>query len=205
MLNVLIVRKTTGPWVVCMTGDKQNPGTKENGVVSISYWQELKSLIDITEQNWGTYKSALEVYCVADDSGFVVFLTSLRTYSRKSKEGHADHAECGCQQASIPGLGNLVTITNGGESDLVKHESKSLLRLRDVARAKECLHFFSDSLVLPVPTTVHQHMSQTPHLTPFPQSTPGMTPGWDTESLCTTQWWVPAEETIKQASGTLKQ
>lgn len=51
----------------------------------------------------------------------MVVLTSLHTYSRKCKEGHPDHAERGCQQASIPGLGNLVTITDGGESDLVKY------------------------------------------------------------------------------------
>lgn len=45
---------------------------------------------------------------------------SLRTYSGKRKEGHADHAERGRQQASIPGLGNLVAIANGGESDLAE-------------------------------------------------------------------------------------
>lgn len=45
---------------------------------------------------------------------------SPHTYSRKCKEGHPDHAECSCQQAAIPGLGNLITITDGGQSDLVK-------------------------------------------------------------------------------------
>lgn len=47
----------------------------------------------------------------------------LNTYSRKGKEGHADHAEGGCQQASVPSLGNLISITNSGKSDLVKRDS----------------------------------------------------------------------------------
>lgn len=47
-------------------------------------------------------------------------LMTTNTYSRKCKEGHPDHTECGSQQASIPGLGNLITIADGSESDLVK-------------------------------------------------------------------------------------
>lgn len=40
------------------------------------------------------------------------------THSRKCKEGHAYHAEGGCQQATVPRLGNLVAVPDGGESDL---------------------------------------------------------------------------------------
>lgn len=43
------------------------------------------------------------------------------TYSGKSEERHADHAECGRQQTSVPRFGHLITITNGGESDLMRN------------------------------------------------------------------------------------
>ena len=49
---------------------------------------------------------------------------SPHTYSRKGEEGHPDHAERGGQQASVPGLRNLITITYGGESDLVTRQNK---------------------------------------------------------------------------------
>lgn len=51
---------------------------------------------------------------------FNVVMASSYTYRRESKKGHPDHTESGSQQATIPCLGNLITIANGGKSDLVK-------------------------------------------------------------------------------------
>lgn len=46
--------------------------------------------------------------------------SSAHTYSRKSKEGHAYHAERGPQQTPIPGFGDFIAVADGGERDLVK-------------------------------------------------------------------------------------
>lgn len=113
-------------------------------------------------------------------------LISPDTHSRKCKEGHAYHTEGGCQQASVPCLGNLVAVADGGESDLCDIWEPMI---------KVCAWDWSHRLAtasLPAPTTEHRRRSQTPRWTPSPRSRPGRRPGSGTGSRCTRPWWAPA-------------
>lgn len=78
-------------------------------------WTKTKANATMT-----SVKTEINTLAFPENQHFESTRMKTGTYSRKCKEGHADHAERGSQQASVPRLRNLISITNGCESDLVK-------------------------------------------------------------------------------------